>query len=1786
LADEAWLDPRDYRWGMRLSLVLVSVIGMAGCLFDPTVPSDTALACVTDADCPSDDVCIVGRCEPVEALRADAPTVVEVALAPALVGRGGSVEVSFAIEGDVVATPVVEADVGRPVRFEPIASDDGRHHYRYAVDGTEAPGPAAVTATLLDPLGRTTTTTLGTFLVDLQPPLFSDTTVLRAAAGLGIEIGVDAAVDAPATVEGRVVFGDVAIPLAVSLSGLRVSARATVDERFADGEIGSLVLRGRDEAGNDSGDIVAGAVTIDLTAPVLTLQPPPTTVRPRELVRFIATSSENVTTAAIDVAGAGDDTLVPDVGAGIAVGWSWVAPDPGEDTDVVFTAGALVDAAGNAASLPPWTVRIDRTPPQLTVDEAFPAQVRAGDVIATRFSFTESVVVQSVELVRFDEVIVADVVGSGAGPYSIAVSADETGGEGRYDLIVTAVDAAGNVTRTQPGSVFIDALAPTLLDATFNPPEARLGSTVTLQLTFNEAVRVDEGTGALPGLVVNAPLTFVGSSGTTFTYALVVTPETPASVEIEGLTMADLAGNTAVVGPPFSRLLVDNRAPVLVDVAPVASRVQRRAGREVVIEGRILDDAGALDEVVATLAGRVAPCVVGPGDQLRCVIPLRDDDADGVQAVSVNAADVAGNTSSVAVLVTLDGEGPRALTTAFGQPSARPGSAVQLSLLADEALAEAELSLSTGPQTFRPGTSTLGLSLTAPSSGSLTLSAARLVDDLGNERTATFSPPLVVVVDGTGPGIVGSVLSTNPRIVTGDAARAGDTIVVEADVEFPVLEVPSFRFGAAPMTVTFDDGAGHFQATHVVTEADVEGVIVVGATAADELGNITFARLDPPIVVDLTPPTLIPGTARLAIQAPQNAPIAAPAAVGAGGQATFSWVVSERTVGAPGFRLLASGSVVPAALSNAGTSFNARFGSAAFASGRHSLVVEHEDDVGNVGTVDLGVFDVDLDPPTPLSASERASLVHVRAPHGSVDVAAPFHRLEGRRVLAGRAGETISVALDDADLIRLTTGAADGPLSLPLARDFDRVFLQVYDSAGNVANAPGRTPRTELIAGLNGRVIGNNAANPHRLELRRHYTGVGVDPSAEEQNGVQLALRDGTSLVAIAEGRWQDSGPRLPPAAREAVASATHRDTVYLFGGCTAEGPSNEAWLFDGRAWQPLVGEDRRVPPARCGAALASDGERLFLFGGEGERGLLDDFWVWDDRNWKLIEGDRRPTARKGMAFGVTDSGSILIYGGLAVRGVNGEVWRSDNRGESWTQVGNGPPVSGAAFGVVGRSLMVVGGVNAVGTPLDRAVRVDDRGSTDTHPLPKAITGACALPFEGRLLVVGGDPADVTLLVDEVQSTMVPEIPVLPEPMVDGGCGAFARRPLVFGGVTAGDVLLDTTRMLFDDWRAVGLDNLPTARSHAATVPIADDERGGVAVGVDTRDGSTGMLLFGGESGSDLSGEIWEFRDRWTLLSTRLPPLSRAGAACVRDDCLIIGGQDARGLRTSALRWTRRSEEAQEVGMEQIAPRAHPAVAVGLVPEEVVLFGGVTAAGNSLETCILEDFRSDPLVWRCRAFAGPTSSVGAVMTPTPEGPVLWAAGTLWQFAPGRWVELVGAGPTPPVRQFPLLAFGDGLVWLQGGQVGTTLRDDLWSWDGRQWREHAPADPFGTGEPPARVGHAGFFDERLKRLVLFSGDQRPTPVADTWDFLPGTRDRAGVVIDVDTGGAIGFSELNVLPFGAGAFTIDTRIAGVVTGPGGTSIPLVGGERIVRVGVIPTSPGAVLSLDAVDLRLIRP
>lgn len=170
-----------------------------------------------------------------------------------------------------------------------------------------------------------------------------------------------------------------------------------------------------------------------------------------------------------------------------------------------------------------------------------------------------------------------------------------------------------------------------------------------------------------------------------------------------------------------------------------------------------------------------------------------------------------------------------------------------------------------------------------------------------------------------------------------------------------------------------------------------------------------------------------------------------------------------------------------------------------------------------------------------------------------------------------------------------------------------------------------------------------------------------------------------------------------------------------------------------------------------------------------------------------------------------------------------------------------------------------------------------------------------------------------------------------------------------------------------------------------------------------------------------------------------------------------------------------------------VAPSASPSPTVQ--PTELAQWTRVTATG-----------------------AAPTAREGQTWTVDPSSAVAYLFGgrsgttalnDLWAYdlTSDAWTKLTPKGALPPARSDHIAAWIDGLgVVVAGGSSGTTVLDDLWTYDpdANAWRTLATSG----ARPPARA-EACAAVRTDGRLWLTGGSVGRELLADTWSYDPGT-----------------------------------------------------------------------------------
>ncbi|MGH7725154.1 MAG: Kelch repeat-containing protein [Candidatus Eiseniibacteriota bacterium] len=425
-------------------------------------------------------------------------------------------------------------------------------------------------------------------------------------------------------------------------------------------------------------------------------------------------------------------------------------------------------------------------------------------------------------------------------------------------------------------------------------------------------------------------------------------------------------------------------------------------------------------------------------------------------------------------------------------------------------------------------------------------------------------------------------------------------------------------------------------------------------------------------------------------------------------------------------------------------------------------------------------------------------------------------------------------------------------------------------------------------------------------------------------------------------------------------------------------------------------------------------------------------------------------------------------------------------------------------------------------------------------PSPRSMLGAVYDPVRDRMLVHSGQgPAGLSNDVWELAlAGSMKWRRLLPAsgpagPRRTGEVAVYdpvRDRMIVFGGETGGTLLTNevwTFSLAEGRWAplAVAAGAAPTARSYASGIydPLRDR-----------------LVIYGGLDQSGLPGDAWTLTltgtPTWRLISTPgLRPLARDRAACAYDpvpDRMIVFGGRVIGAFTGdtwALEFAGGSFIWRQLAgaLPGPSPRMSAAAVFDAARNRFLVSGGWDFSDRS-DTWELLLGGTIP-EWRLLHGDAPGDSAPAgraghvaVIDAARDRMILFAGfdGTgayrndVWQLGlaePAAWAAVtpdleaqVGFGPTPRFgavlaadsEQDRMILFGgidDGF-----GEVGTTLRNDLWklTLDDPEWSEiEAPG-----ARPAGRFDAAGAYDPLGDRFLVFGGETYVgAPLRDLWQY---------------------------------------------------------------------------------------
>lgn len=250
--------------------------------------------------------------------------------------------------------------------------------------------------------------------------------------------------------------------------------------------------------------------------------------------------------------------------------------------------------------------------------------------------------------------------------------------------------------------------------------------------------------------------------------------------------------------------------------------------------------------------------------------------------------------------------------------------------------------------------------------------------------------------------------------------------------------------------------------------------------------------------------------------------------------------------------------------------------------------------------------------------------------------------------------------------------------------------------------------------------------------------------------------------------------------------------------------------------------------------------------------------------------------------------------------------------------------------------------------------------------------------------------------------------------------------------------------------------------------------------------------------------ETWAF-DGSTWLRER-PPVSPSprhefalATDPVRRRIVLHGGSLFPGIPSRALRDTWEWDgltwrEALPTGPTPEG-RVYASLAFDQTARELVLFGGLTATGHSIETWLWNGTS-----WRLAASGGPRGrNLGSMAEGPARRPLLFGGhdgsllDDLWEWRGAQWVLLSGGATRPSARSGHGAAYDSarGVMVTAGGIANGSA--ETWEWDGMVWRTRTAVAPRAT------AGGSLAYDQRRARVVFYGGTL-PAGVSDeTWEW---------------------------------------------------------------------------------------
>ena len=785
---------------------------------------------------------------------------------------------------------------------------EGPYEYGFITPSDALEGSHSITITATDSKGNTFAHTVNNaFTVDNSDPVVSNLSVTGSSclsAGGTVEFTFDVVEEGCGTIDENNVTVTTFTENTpqydgVSYSGGIYTFTYTLDITGNDDGDYNVMVDVEDNAGNTATYNPAGVeFTVDNSAPVLSnLTVDETCVTGMEFES--GDEIEIMITATDDGCGSFDETSLtlviwdesmtpvtltnqgsfafgPD-GGDIYSDWLEIDPSDAEGTYRVVV--EAMDGAGNTSSIQGPTFTIDQTAPDVTVDEATVPCTYNGDNI----SFDVDVFEDGCGTFDSDNITVTiDPFGAGIvattsdvtivnGSHTFTYNALITGlSSGTYDILVEAVDAAGNIWDDLASGVLeVDGTAPSISGFSLVPEGVCLTNGSVVDFDFDV---FESGCGTFDAsniTVTTSPetdndpiLTNFGEDGNYYVdYQITLTGNDEGTYDII-INVADDAGNTSSY-TEVNAFTVDNTAPSIDDISVTSSTCLSGDSEELLTfdvtvteEGcGTFDNSNLTVSILGISPGNISFVGASGGTySYSALLPFGSANT-GDYDINVVAMDEAGNTNSDVLVdgFSIDNTAPVINSIAVvGSTCVSDGSEVTFEVdITDEGCGTfgnfnistdlsplgASASFSSGPLGGGSGTYTYIVTIPAETpDGNYNISIDAM-DSKGNNSSDTETAAFTV--DNTAPAL--TLLDVSPEVI-GD----GDELTISVDA----TDAGCATFGANDLDLQVTDDNDLFGAfsgptvsgntytwTYTATSSDVEAFYDVTIFATDGNGN-------------------------------------------------------------------------------------------------------------------------------------------------------------------------------------------------------------------------------------------------------------------------------------------------------------------------------------------------------------------------------------------------------------------------------------------------------------------------------------------------------------------------------------------------------------------------------------------------------------------------------------------------------------------------------------------------------------------------------------------------------------------------------------------------------------------------------------------------------------------------------------------------------------------------------------------------------------------------------------